>query len=69
MPRAEKSESRGEFSCGTCAFYSSAEECRRFPPQPVVLTTKERGQRIEYRWPHMESDDWCGEFQRRRKSE
>jgi len=54
-----------EIRCGDCKFFASARpqgrdiggECRRYPPQPIVL-----GDKIKNRWPLVFDHQGCGEW-------
>lgn len=67
MPKHE-SKAPGPRRCGNCEYrVDQTYECRRWPPTAVVVGQNDR-QRVEYRWPMMEDNDWCGEFRARRGS-
>jgi hypothetical protein len=40
-------------------------ECRRFPPSLFVIDADDANP-VSQSWPHMRSDDWCGEFMPKR---
>lgn len=49
-------------TCITCAFYHDGvypTECRFDPPQNNYVN-REKG--VVSKWPHVDSDDWCGRY-------
>jgi hypothetical protein len=52
--------------CETCKYYSNVQDCRRFPPQLIQSATW-RGENSTF--PHVEHNDWCGEWQAKPKPE
>jgi hypothetical protein len=54
--------------CATCRFWESGRtECRRYPPQVVMVYDEDGKGGIDsttgYWWPETNFDAWCGEYQ------
>lgn len=56
-------------SCGTCHFGvprgDGVQACHRNAPRPMQTLTAEASPHVqaELRWPQVDADDWCGEYQ------
>lgn len=51
--------------CGSCKFYSYTNECRRYAPRPVIISTDDSTlDRHLVFWPDTDPSDFCGEFVR-----
>ena len=57
--------------CKDCRFFdpsglgSDDGQCRRFPPQVIVLPYPHAQFETKTRWPDVRSNHWCGEFKPR----
>lgn len=72
----EENEDFSPDNCGTCRFSigqgpHSLLKCRRFPPRAVVVPKAEPEgvsppyiHVVEYLYPEVPVDEWCGEFSR-----
>ena len=55
-----------EDTCQTCRFYKE-EQCKRHPPTPILMGTQKHAltqevrQVINFVYPRMPADGWCGE--------
>jgi hypothetical protein len=48
--------------CENCRFFCMrTNECRQHSPRPVAMNPYDPAP--EAKWPRVENDDWCGEFQ------
>jgi len=67
-PQLPDDEEGGEF-CETCAYWESDEaeesigECRRNPPQVIILPDEDGTPTPVSIFPAAEADQWCGEYQ------
>lgn len=54
--------------CEVCRYFNSAStQCRRFPPIPLSLVYVQGNGNctVEYHFPYMGGEEWCGEFKRK----
>lgn len=53
-------------ACKICAFWSHAEECRRYPPTVILVPSNDGAglivNKLERKFPVTNPNDWCGEY-------
>jgi hypothetical protein len=57
-------------TCSACVFYGSMNQCRRYPPRVEVAQVHAEGYRSWDRitvFPDVTPNDWCGEYEEKRK--
>lgn len=60
-----------EAACGECRFWErlggELGECHRRAPAPLLEQPDPQGETLAVLWPTTYSDQWCGEWERRKE--
>lgn len=49
-------------NCKSCRWFTANNQCRRFPPQIIVLGADQTFENTGPMFPIMDETDWCGEW-------